>query len=95
LLERSGYTTHARTLSDGPVRIMAYSPWRGDFASRSATVVAPAGIERHVGCSTVDVEDADSWPAMRVSLRCPVRAPNRDEHGSGDAGRGAKATRAE
>jgi hypothetical protein len=33
-----------RTLSEGPVRIMTYSPWRGDFASRSATVVALAGI---------------------------------------------------
>src|SRR5512138_3289201 len=43
LLARSGYTTHARTLSEGPVGIMTYSPWRGDFASRPATVAAPAG----------------------------------------------------
>src|SRR5206468_1824773 len=34
LLERCGYTTHARTLSEGPVRIMTYSPCRGDLARR-------------------------------------------------------------
>jgi hypothetical protein len=42
--DRSGYTNQARTLSDGPLRIITYSPWRGDLPSRSATVVALAGI---------------------------------------------------
>src|SRR3954469_21100758 len=42
-LEGSGYTTQARTLSDAPVRIMTYSPWRGDLANRPPTVAAPAG----------------------------------------------------
>src|SRR5262245_10668949 len=62
LSRRSGYTTHAMTLSVAPTLIATHSPWRGDFASRSAAVAPDAGMDAP-GCTPGAADVAMSWPA--------------------------------